>query len=169
MLLTALAALPAASGGGGYQPLLAGCAVAATVIMAAAVLGPSEGAVLAAVGLVLLSDVLGLVLRGAALDQWAPLAGAALLVAAEVAHWSIELAPPAPLPEAAVAARRLGAIGAAALLGMVAGTAAVGAGALAIRGGTLLTAAGVVAVMGVLGTVAWLARRPDGSAAPPES
>jgi hypothetical protein len=96
---------------------------------------------------------------GGEMDAWAPLYAAGLLVAAELAFWSLELRGTAR-EDAASLRRRLAALSALALaaLGLAALVALVTE--LPGGGGVLWDAVGVAAAVAALAIVARLARRP---------
>jgi hypothetical protein len=103
-----------------------------------------------------------LLLRGeGALEGAAPLVGAGLLLAAELAYWSIDLSPgPA---DAGLAARRLGAVA-----GLAAGSLALGSLVIVLTtvplgGGLAWDLVGIAAAAATLALIARLARGPGSS------
>jgi hypothetical protein len=94
------------------------------------------------------------------IDAWAPIEATALVLAAELAYWSLELRPWVQA-EPGVLVRRAALVGATG-----AGTLAVGATLLAaasapVGGGVAWEAVGVAAAAAALAVVVRLARRPD--------
>lgn len=83
---------------------------------------------------------------GDVVDGWAALAGAALLLAAELAFWSATDDPRLPV-ERPVVLRRAATIGALALTGLLVGFLLLGAAALTASSGVVVAAAGVAAAV----------------------
>ncbi|HEX6699401.1 MAG TPA: hypothetical protein VF101_01590 [Gaiellaceae bacterium] len=134
------------------------CVLGVLALVAALVLGRSPGVT---IGVALLGGAYGgsLFLGPRGLDVWAPLEATALVLAAELAHWSLELRPWVAA-EPGVLARRAATVAATA-----AGTLAVSAAVLAaasapVRGGVGWEAVGVTAAASALAVVVRLARRP---------
>lgn len=108
-----------------------------------------------AVGVVAVAEGAAFALRAPAL--LAPFMGALLLIAAELALWSIERSHPAQEATAVGLFRAVRLTGLA-LAGCGFGLLALAASDLAVSGGFDLTAVGVVAVVAILGLVFWLGR-----------
>ena len=92
------------------------------------------------------------------LDEWAPLAGGALLLCAELAWWSIEPRIPA-WAQAGLALRRLAFVLLICLLGAAVGAAMLVAAGSSLSGGVPLELVGIVAATGVVAVLAYVARR----------
>ncbi len=152
--------LAAASWGSGglYEPVVAILGGSAMVVMAAALLAPSQALAVAAIGLLIAEYLLSLTLAGSGIDPGAVIYGGGLLLAGEMAALSVDRAPPAPKPEAAVSSRRLIALGVALLAGMAAGGAGLATAALPMPGGIAVTMVGVSAAVGILALITRLAR-----------
>jgi hypothetical protein len=119
----------------------------------------SGSGILAAWALVLLGGAYGLALAvaGSGIDAGAPLVAAGLLLAAELAFWSLE-ARSRPLDPGATA-RRLAALGLLALAALGIGSLVLLTGDVRPGGGLVLEAAGVVAAAAAVALVARLAQR----------
>ena len=100
-----------------------------------------------------------------ALDGAAPLVGCALLLAAELAYWSVELAG-AGREERPVLLRRLAAMLGLAAGALVLGSAVLAAAALPLGGGLLWDVVGVAAAAAALALIARLAVAPASSRRP---
>lgn len=87
----------------------------------------------------------------------APILGTALLLAAELAFWSIDCSRPARVAARVGPVRglRLTVLG---LAGCFAGLALSAASDVPLAGGFVLTAAGTLAALGMLGILGWLGR-----------
>jgi hypothetical protein len=139
---------------GGSAPLgLLGVAA-----LAGALLRPMAGLVPWALALLGGSYALALVLADGDLDARAGFVAAGLLLAGELAFWSIE-ARRWPLEQSAAARARLAGIVILALAAATAGTLLVAAGAAVPAGVQLVQVAGVLGAIGALLTLALLARR----------
>lgn len=104
----------------------------------------------------------GLAVRGDdTVDPGAPLFGAALLVLAELAYWSLERRGPG-YEEPGVVMRRLAALGGLGFLSLVLGAFVVVVTAAPLGGGLAWDVVGVAAAGATLAIVAWLARRTAG-------
>jgi hypothetical protein len=91
-------------------------------------------------------------------DREAPLFAAAFVLLAELSYWTLELRAPIS-PEPGMLERRAAVIAAIALGGLVLASVALAATAVPVGGGVLGDLLGVVAAIGALGLVAWLAER----------
>ena len=128
------------------------------VALAAALLRSSAGLVPWALALLGGSYALALVLADGDLDARAGFVAAGLLLAGELAYWSVE-ARRWPLEHSAAARARLAGIVILALAAATAGTLLVAAGAAVPAGVQLVQVAGVLGAIGALLTLALLARR----------
>ena len=100
-------------------------------------------------------------------DGASPLVATGLLLVAELGYWSVELAATAR-EEAAVAVRRLAALGALAAAALVLATFVLAATAVPLSSSTIWNAVGILAAAAVLALIARLARGQDDSARRPE-
>ncbi|HEY3764026.1 MAG TPA: hypothetical protein VGL44_02615 [Gaiellales bacterium] len=116
----AVAVRTATVSGGNGRAAVAVAAACAALLLAAAILARSEGAVVWAIALQAGVYVVALELRGGRVDAWAPAVAAALVGAAELGQWAVELARPAAV-EAGITSRR-----AATILAVAASGAGVG-------------------------------------------
>jgi hypothetical protein len=163
---TALAALLAAGGlgaagvlrEGGHDALLLVIGSVAVAALAVGLLLRWSAALAIGVALLGAQQAVRLALGADALDAWTPVIAAALLLVAELAWWSIEPRIPA-WAQPGVAARRAGAVLLACIAGTLVSAVVVLAAGERVGGGTALEAAGVVAAIGTLAVVAWVARR----------
>ena len=113
-----------------------------------------------AVGIVLLGaqQAVRLSVGSDAVDSWAPLSAGVLLLVAELAWWSIEPRVPASA-EPWLALRRLGTTLVVCACGSVVAAIVLVAGGAQPGGGFALELLGVVAAIGAVALVAWVARR----------
>ena len=132
--------------------------VLGVVALAGALLRPRAGLVPWALALLGGSYALALVLADGDLDARAGFVAAGLLLAGELAYWSVE-ARRWPLEHSAAARARLAVIVILALAAATAGTLLVAAGAAVPAGVQLAQVAGVLGAIGALLTLALLARR----------
>ncbi|HSC90958.1 MAG TPA: hypothetical protein VLB86_04815 [Gaiellaceae bacterium] len=163
VVLAALVALRPLTEGGARAGTLAAAGAAGVVLLLLAVAlarGP-----LVAWGLIALAAQYagGLAGREGAIDAGAPFVATALLLVAELGYWSVELAGTGR-EEAAVALRRLAALGvlaagALALAGLV-----LAATAIPLAAAAGWNAVGIAAAAAVLALIARLARKPDAEA-----
>lgn len=114
-----------------------------------------SGWVVLAVALVAIPAGIAVAFRGPA--QIAPVLGALLLAAAELAYWSIEKAPPARESTEVGVFRGLWLVGMC-LAGCVAGLLISAVSDLPVSGGFDLTALGVLAAIGVPAGLLWMSR-----------
>jgi hypothetical protein len=94
---------------------------------------------------------------GDVIDGWAALAGAALLLAAELAFWSATDDPRLPV-ERPVVLRRVVTIGALTITGLLVGFLLLGAAAITASSGVVVAAAGVAAAVTSIAVVLRLLR-----------
>jgi hypothetical protein len=132
--------------------------VLGAVALAGALLRSLPGLVPWALALLGGSYALALVLADGDLDARAGFVAAGLLLAGELAYWSVE-ARRWPLEHGAAARARLAGIVILALAAATAGTLLVAAGAAVPAGVQLVQVAGVLGAIGALLTLALLARR----------
>ena len=92
------------------------------------------------------------------LDREAPLVAAGFVLLAELSYWTLELRAPIS-PEPGMLERRAMLILAATLGAMLVAAVALAATAVPLGGGALADLLGVIAAIGALGVVAWLAQR----------
>jgi len=113
-----------------------------------------------AVGVALLGaqQALRLELGPDALDAWTPVVAGALLLVAELAWWSIEPRIPA-WTQRGLALRRAATVMLACFAATIVSAAVVVVAGEPVSGGTVLELTGVVAAVGTLAVVAWIARR----------
>lgn len=156
-MLLALVALYAALTAAEVQQLPFGLGLAGVLAVAVALAARSSLLLPWGLGAVGGSYAVSLMLGGDTIDTAAPLVAAALVAAAELAYWSLELV-------ASPAARELlgGRVATIATVGL--GTAFVGllllgAAGSSAAGGLALDAAGILAVLAALVLIAGLARR----------
>jgi hypothetical protein len=93
------------------------------------------------------------------LDVWAPLEATALVLAAELAYWSLELRPWVDA-EPGILARRTALVAATGAGTLIVGAAVLAAASARVRGGVLWEAVGVAAAAAALALVVRLSRRP---------
>lgn len=154
--LVLLGALAAASNAGAYAAAAEGAGAAGLLLLAAAValrlafLVP--WAVAASAGGYLVGRT-----GGAGVDLWSPLVGVGLLVAAELAYWSIEHDRRIRVELRVTLARALAVAGVAAA-GGVAGLLVLSATSLDVGAGLLLAAVGVAAAVAAVAVSLRLAR-----------
>ena len=91
-------------------------------------------------------------------DRQAPFIAASFLLLAELSYWTLELRTPVS-PEPGMLERRAVLIVGAAVGGLLLATLALAATAIPLGGGVLAHLLGVVAAIGALGVLAWLAER----------
>jgi hypothetical protein len=159
LVAAALAAVTASRGGHGQLLLMAGGLALVTLLLGLV----ARWSAALAVGIALLGaqQALRLALGPDALDSWTPVSAGALLLAAELAWWSIEPRVPA-WAQPGLASRRLAAV----LLGcgaasLVSGAVLVVSGAQ-VGGGFAMELVGVLAATAALAVVAWVTRRAVG-------
>jgi hypothetical protein len=128
------------------------------VMLAGALLRPVAGLVAWALALLGASYALALTLADGDLDARAGFVAAALLLAGELAFWSVE-ARRWPREQSAAARARLAGIVILALAAATVGTLLVAAGAAVPAGVALVQVVGVLGAIGALLTLALLARR----------
>jgi len=135
--------------------LLLGLEIAGTVLLVVATALAISALVVPAVLTVGLAVGASVALGGP--EVLAPILGTALLLAAELAFWSIDCSRPAQagLRVGTVRGLRLAVLG---LAGCVAGLALSAASELPLAGGFVLTAAGTLAALGMLAILAWMGR-----------
>jgi hypothetical protein len=104
----------------------------------------------------------------AGVDGASPLVATGLLLVAELGYWSVELAATAK-EEAAVAVRRLAALGALAAAALVLATFVLAATAVPLSSSTIWNVVGILAAAGVLALIARLARGDDSARRPEET
>ena len=92
------------------------------------------------------------------LDRQAPLVAAGFVLLAELSYWTLELRAPIS-PEPGMLERRSVLIAAATLGALLLASFALAATAVPLGGGALADLLGVIAAIGALGVVAWLAQR----------
>jgi hypothetical protein len=92
------------------------------------------------------------------LDRQAPLVAAGFVLLAELSYWTLELRVPIS-PEPGMLERRSMLIAAATLGALLLASFALAATAVPLGGGALADLLGVIAAIGALGVVAWLAQR----------
>jgi hypothetical protein len=141
-----------------HEPLLIAVGVLALPVLLGGLVVRGSAALAVGIALLGAQQAVRLALGRDALDSWTPLSAGALLLAAELAWWSVEPRVPA-WSQLGLAGRRLGTV----LLVCTAASAVsavvlVAAGA-PVSGGFGLELAGVVAATGALAVVAWVARR----------
>jgi hypothetical protein len=148
------------------EPALALFGAAGAAVLAVALLVAAAGLVAPALVLVAAGYAATLVARDAdALDAAAPLVACALLLVAELAYWSVELAR-SGRAEPRVLLRRL-----AALLGLAAAALALATGVMAATsippgGGLAWNLVGMAAAAGAIALIAELARRSGAGVGP---
>ena len=118
--------------------------------------GPAFGVTILAAGY-----VAGLYAGGRSLDVAAAPFGACLLMAAELAQFSLELGAAGSV-EGALTAARLTLLGAVCVGSAAAGLVFILPAAEPLPGGLAATAAGLLAAVAAVALLAWLARRPTG-------
>ena len=128
------------------------------VLLAAGVAARWSGALTVAIALLWTQQAVRLALGHDALDEWAPLVGAGLLLSAELAWWSIEPRL-AAWSQRGLAPRRLATILALCLLGAGIGAVMLIAAGSSLRGGVPLELAGIVAATAAVAVLAYVARR----------
>jgi len=156
VVAAALAAWPALAAPAFASALFWPAGLALAVLGASLLAGRPQGPAwaLALLGAIYL---LSLLLRGAALDEWAPLYAAGLLLTAELAYLSFELARPARF-EAAFLARRLAWSGLLVLVALALAAAVMLVAAVPVPGSLGLTALGVAAALAAVALVGARAR-----------
>ena len=143
---------------GGHDVLLLVIGAAAVVFLAAGLVLRWSGALAVAVALLGAQQATRLALGPDALDEATPLIAAALLLAAELAWWSIEPRIPA-WAQPGVAVRRVLTLFSTCVVAIVVSAVVVVAAGAHVGGGALLTLTGVVAATAALGVLAYVARR----------
>ena len=139
------------------EPLLGLLGVAGVALVALAVAFGRAALVAPGVVLMLAAYAISVVLRDASsLDPAAPIVGGALLVAAELAYWSVELEGKRR-EERAVVVRRVATVAALTAGAITLGTGVLAATALELGGGLAWNALGVAAAVAVLALITWLA------------
>jgi hypothetical protein len=143
--------------GGGHDVLLLAIGAAAVGVLAAGLVLRWSGALAIGVALLGAQQATRLALGPDALDEAMPLTAGALLLAAELAWWSIEPRLPA-WAQPGVAARRSVTVLFTCVAATVVSAVVVVAAGAPVGGGTLLELIGVVAAVTALAVVAWVAR-----------
>jgi hypothetical protein len=142
---------------GGHDVLVLVIGAAAIGVFAVGLVLRWSGALAVGVALLGAQQATRLALGTDALDEATPLTAGALLLAAELAWWSIEPRVPA-WAEPGVAVRRVGAVMSTCVAATIVSAVVVVAAGAPVGGGTLLELAGVVAAVTALAVVAWVAR-----------
>jgi len=142
---------------GGHDVLVLVIGAAAVGVFAVGLVLRWSGALAVGVALLGAQQATRLALGTDALDEATPLTAGALLLAAELAWWSIEPRVPA-WAEPGVAVRRVGAVMSTCVAATIVSAVVVVAAGAPVGGGTLLELAGVVAAVTALAVVAWVAR-----------
>jgi hypothetical protein len=130
----------------------------APVLLLAGLAARWSGALTVGVALLGAQQATRLALGHDALDEWAPLLGAALLLCAELAFWSIEPRLRA-WSQPGLALRRLATIVAFCLVGAGLGAVLLVAAGSSLRGGVPLEFAGILAATAAVAVLAYVARR----------
>jgi hypothetical protein len=144
--------------GGADRGILLAVGAPVPVLLAAGLAARWSGALTVGIALLGTQQAVRLALGHDALDEWAPLLGAALLLCAELAWWSIEPRIPA-WSQPGLALRRVATILALCLVGAGLGAVLLVAAGSSLSGGVPLELAGVVAATGAVAVVAYVARR----------
>jgi hypothetical protein len=152
-----LAAITALLRLGGHELLLLIVGAAAVAALLAGLLLRWSAALAVGVALLGAQQALRLELGSDALDAATPVSAGALLLAAELAWWSIETRVPAWSQSGVGALRTATVLLVCAAATVVSALVALAAGA-SVGGGTVLELTGVVAAIGALAVVAWVAR-----------
>lgn len=142
---------------GGHDVLVLVIGAAAIGVFAVGLVLRWSGALAVGVALLGAQQATRLALGTDALDEATPLTAGALLLAAELAWWSIEPRVPA-WAEPGVAVRRVGTVMSTCVAATIVSAVVVVAAGAPVGGGTLLELAGVVAAVTALAVVAWVAR-----------
>ncbi|MDX6506232.1 MAG: hypothetical protein QOG06_876 [Gaiellaceae bacterium] len=146
---------------GGHQVLLLAIGVAAIAVLLAGLLLRWSAALAVGIGLLGVQQAMRLELGPDTLDAWTPLVAGGLLLVAELAWWSVEPRVPA-WAQPGVAASRLATVLFACVAATVVAAVVVVAAGARVSGGVGLELAGVVAAIGTLAVVVWVARRAVG-------
>jgi hypothetical protein len=144
---------------GGHDVLLLVIGAAAVAVIAAGLVLRWSGALALGVALLGAQQATRLALGPDALDEATPLVAGALLLAAELAWWSIEPRIPA-WAQPGVAVRRVLTVFSTCVAATVVSAVVVVAAGARVGGGTLLLLTGVVAATAALGVLAYIARSP---------
>ena len=143
---------------GGHDVLLLVIGAAAVALLAAGLVLRWSGGLAIGIALLGAQQATRLALGPDALDQATPLIAGALLLAAELAWWSIEPRVPA-WAEPGVAMRRVLTVFLTCVAATVVSAVVVVAAGARVGGGTLLLLTGIVAATAALGMLAYVARR----------
>ncbi len=146
---------------GGHELLLLTLGASALAMLLAGLLLRWSAALAVGIGLLGVQQAIRLELGPDKLDAWTPLVAGGLLLAAELAWWSVEPRVPAWSPPGVGARRPATVLFACVAATVVAAVVVVAAGAR-VSGGVGLELAGVVAAIGALAVVVWVARRAVG-------
>jgi hypothetical protein len=141
-------------------------AFAAVALMSVSLVVPSRRSVQWAIGILGATYVVSLVAQGVGVDPWSPLVAAALLAAAELAHWSIDCRLRA-IDERQVHIQRGLAIGAVTGVALGLGAIVLAGSGVALVAGNVTTAAASGAVgfaFAAIAIIAW--QRRNGNAEP---
>ena len=143
---------------GGHDVLLLVIGAAAVAFLAAGLVLRWSAALAVGIALLGAQQATRLALGPDALDEATPLVAGALLLAAELAWWSIEPRIPA-WAQPGVAVRRVLTVFTTCVAATVVSAVVVVAAGAGVGGGTLLLLTGVVAATAALGVLALVARR----------
>jgi hypothetical protein len=157
VLLLALGALTLMVRGDSLGPLVGAIGLVAVLLLVVALAGRFEGLLPWVLALAGAQYAAFLVIRETAVDPYAPIYGAGLLLVSELAYWAIERRVPG-MPGEGLTFRRATLIVAAVIASGGIGGLILAMSETSVRGGLWLEALGVAAAVGAVALLARLAR-----------